>query len=137
VGAWALLPGYYRADRGTRPVTGLALNPSRRGEAWCDNPHSCRYNMKIKVAETGAVESFWRGDAVYDVVFPTNHNTRPRIKGAGSAIFFHLTRAKGVATAGCVAVSAKDMRKILLRAGRKALIIVRPPEGWPLRAHQK
>jgi L,D-peptidoglycan transpeptidase YkuD (ErfK/YbiS/YcfS/YnhG family) len=71
----------------------------------------------------------WREDEAYDIVFATSHNERPRVQGAGSAIFFHLTRKGSGVTAGCVAVSKSDMRKILALCGRKVLLQIWPGQG--------
>jgi L,D-peptidoglycan transpeptidase YkuD (ErfK/YbiS/YcfS/YnhG family) len=66
----------------------------------------------------------WRRDHLYDVVVILGHNDRPRIKGAGSAVFFHVADDKGGPTAGCIAVSMMDMRKVLALCGRKTRIKV-------------
>lgn len=71
----------------------------------------------------------WRVDGAYDIVFATSHNERPRVKGAGSAIFFHLTRKGSNVTAGCVAVSQSDMRKILSLCRKKVKLVVWPGQG--------
>jgi L,D-peptidoglycan transpeptidase YkuD (ErfK/YbiS/YcfS/YnhG family) len=39
-------------------------------------------------------------------------------------VFFHLRRADGGPTAGCIAVSLKDMRRILERLGRRSRIVI-------------
>jgi len=46
-------------------------------------------------------------------------NVTSRARNRGSAIFFHLIRPGYEPTAGCVAISARDMRRILpyLRKG--------------------
>jgi L,D-peptidoglycan transpeptidase YkuD (ErfK/YbiS/YcfS/YnhG family) len=51
------------------------------------------------------------------------------VKGAGSAIFFHLTRKGSNVTAGCVAVSQSDMRKILSLCRKKVKLVVWPGQG--------
>jgi L,D-peptidoglycan transpeptidase YkuD (ErfK/YbiS/YcfS/YnhG family) len=58
-----------------------------------------------------------RADHLYDIVIATSHNDRPRVQGHGSAVFFHLRRPDGGPTAGCVAVSLRDMRIILQHVG--------------------
>ena len=65
-----------------------------------------------------------REDQLYDIVVELSHNERPRVQGHGSAVFFHLRRPDGGPTAGCIAVSLKDMRRILARCGPKTRIVV-------------
>jgi L,D-peptidoglycan transpeptidase YkuD (ErfK/YbiS/YcfS/YnhG family) len=57
-----------------------------------------------------------REDRLYDIIVVLNHNQRPRVQGHGSAVFFHLVREGYTPTAGCVAVSLRDMRIILERS---------------------
>ena len=127
VGIWAFRRGFYRADKLARPVTGLGLRPMRQTDGWCEDPSSGQYNRFVKLPFGPGHETMWRADDAYDVVFETSHNERPRVRRGGSAIFFHLTRPGANATAGCVAVSASDMRKILTRCGRNVCLVV-----WPL-----
>lgn len=131
VGVWRLGTVHYRPDRLSRPVTGLAVRPSRATDAWCEDPRDGRYNRKISLAPGEGNETFWRQDEAYDIVIPTSHNSRPRVKGMGSAIFFHLTRQGSRVTAGCVAVACRDMQKLLARCGRITLLVIWPPEGGP------
>ncbi len=109
----------------------MPVSASRPEDAWCEDPHDGRYNQKITLPPGEGSETFWRVDEAYDVVIPTSHNTRPRVKGAGSAIFFHLTRKGSMVTAGCVAVSRQDMRKILARCNAVTCLVIWPPEGGP------
>jgi L,D-peptidoglycan transpeptidase YkuD (ErfK/YbiS/YcfS/YnhG family) len=131
IGVWELRRGFYRADKMLRPVTGLGLGlrPMRQTDGWCEDPNSGQYNRFVKLPFGPGHETMWRSDDAYDVVFETSHNERPRVRKAGSAIFFHLTREGAKATAGCVAVSARDMRKILARCGRQVRLVVWPPMG--------
>jgi L,D-peptidoglycan transpeptidase YkuD (ErfK/YbiS/YcfS/YnhG family) len=126
IGTWELRRGFYRGDKMLRPVTGLSLRQMRQTDGWCEDPSSGQYNRFVKLPFGPGHETMWRSDDAYDLVFETSHNERPRVRRGGSAIFFHLTRPGANATAGCVAVSANDMRKILLRCGPKVKLVV-----WP------
>lgn len=64
----------------------------------------------------------WRDDQKYDVVAILDYNIRARAQGLGSAIFFHLCSDDYEVTAGCVAVTPADMRKLLARLGRSAVV---------------
>jgi L,D-peptidoglycan transpeptidase YkuD (ErfK/YbiS/YcfS/YnhG family) len=129
IGVWHLRRGFYRADKMMRPVTGLGLSHLRKTDGWCEDPSSGQYNRFVKLPFGPGHETMWRADDAYDVVFETSHNERPRVRKGGSAIFFHLTRQGADATAGCVAVSAHDMRKILARCGPKIKLVVWPSMG--------
>jgi len=57
-------------------------------------------------------------------VVELSHNERPRVQGHGSAVFFHLRQPDGGPTAGCVAVSMRDMRIILQLINRRTRIVL-------------
>ena len=61
---------------------------------------------------------------VVDVVIDSDWNRRPAIRGRGSAIFIHLRRAEGGPTAGCIALSPRDMRILWPRLGRRTRLLV-------------
>lgn len=129
VGAFWLRRGFYRADRMKNPSAELGLRVLTRRDGWCEVPQSGFYNQYVKLPFRDGHETMWRDDEAYDVVFATSHNERPRVKGAGSAIFFHLTREGTDVTAGCVAVSKSDMQKILSLCGRRVKLSVWPGQG--------
>jgi L,D-peptidoglycan transpeptidase YkuD (ErfK/YbiS/YcfS/YnhG family) len=66
----------------------------------------------------------WREDHLYDLVFVLDQNFSRRAKGRGSAIFFHLARVALTPTAGCVAISAADMRKLAPRLARHTIMVI-------------
>jgi L,D-peptidoglycan transpeptidase YkuD (ErfK/YbiS/YcfS/YnhG family) len=72
-----------------------------------------------------------REDGLYDVVVVMDHNQRPRVRGAGSAIFLHVARRAGgrlQPTAGCLAFASDDWRR-----GRVPLgVFLVGVEGRPL-----
>jgi L,D-peptidoglycan transpeptidase YkuD (ErfK/YbiS/YcfS/YnhG family) len=105
----------FRPDRVRRPRTLLPLKPLRPDQGWCDDVSSFRYNRPVKLPFAGGHEDLCRTDCCYDIVAFTDHNQRPRIKGAGSAIFFHLTRPGQMGTEGCIAVSERNARNLLSR----------------------
>jgi L,D-peptidoglycan transpeptidase YkuD (ErfK/YbiS/YcfS/YnhG family) len=128
VGTFDLEQGFYRADRLRHPST-RKLRPMKPSDGWCEMPGSQFYNRQVKLPFRHAHETMVRADEAYDIVFATSHNARPRVQGAGSAIFFHLMRKGADATAGCVAVSRKDMLKILALCGGRAKLVVWPCPG--------
>lgn len=124
IGTFNLKRGFFRGDRMLRIccTPGLSLLRSKMG--WCDQPGSRLYNRPVAAGHRLSHERLWREDHVYDVVFPTSHNENPRVQGAGSAIFFHLTRPDYAGTEGCIAISAADMRRLLPRLGKNVKLVV-------------
>lgn len=137
IGCWVVEPGFFRADRLRWMAGNQVLRPLRKTDGWCDDPTSGQYNRLVVLPLERSHESLWREDSAYDVVFPTDHNQRPRVRGAGSAIFLHLTRLGVGHTAGCVAVSACTMRKILGVSKFNFCLVVWPSQGRLSAAHRK
>ncbi len=65
-----------------------------------------------------------RKDGLYDICLVLDWNIRSRARYRGSAIFFHLIRPGYEPTAGCIAVSLKDMRRLIqhIRRERKCAL---------------
>ena len=68
----------------------------------------------------------WRDDALYDIVVVLDHNTRPRLRGRGSAVFIHLARENYAPTEGCIALKSHDLRLLLEACRPDAAITVIP-----------
>jgi L,D-peptidoglycan transpeptidase YkuD (ErfK/YbiS/YcfS/YnhG family) len=77
-----------------------------------------------------SAESLWRAEYVYDLIITLSHNQRPRMRGAGSAIFMHVA-AEGrndhrdlEPTAGCIALRKRDWARIAphLRHGARLFL---------------
>lgn len=120
-GVFSLLRFYLR-----RPAP-LRL-PWRRtwpADLWCDDPRSFLYNRPLTAPARLSHETMWRGDGLYDVVGVMDYNIAPRIRGRGSAIFFHIATADLSPTAGCVALRARDMARLAPRLARGAVIETR------------
>ena len=119
-GKFALLWGYFRPDR-KRPIAGgVPLRPMRRDSGWCEDPASPRYNRPVRLPANDCTDWMWREDNLYDLTFVLDQNFTRRAKGCGSAIFFHLARPGLTPTAGCVVISASDMRKLAPRLSHRA-----------------
>jgi L,D-peptidoglycan transpeptidase YkuD (ErfK/YbiS/YcfS/YnhG family) len=119
-GRFRLLWGYYRLDRRRPAAGGAPLRALRRDQGWCEDPASSNYNRPVRLPALDCTDRMRRDDALYDLVFVLDYNFTRRRKGRGSAIFFHLARAGLTPTAGCVAISAADMRKLAPRLARGA-----------------
>jgi L,D-peptidoglycan transpeptidase YkuD (ErfK/YbiS/YcfS/YnhG family) len=116
---------WWRADRSLRPLTKLPVRRIGPADAWCEDPHDRRYNHPFRRSANEPGDRLWREDQLYDFVVEIDHNTRPRIGGRGSAVFVHVTRPGGFApTAGCIALTPRDMRILLGRLGPKTRILI-------------
>ena len=124
VGRFALLGGHRRADRALPVGGGPALVPIRPDDGWCDDVADGRYNRPVRLPFGPSHETLWRDDGLYDVVIVLDANVRRRVIGRGSAIFFHCARADLGPTAGCVALRPADMRRLLARLTRDAVMII-------------
>jgi L,D-peptidoglycan transpeptidase YkuD (ErfK/YbiS/YcfS/YnhG family) len=124
IGRMRLVSGWYRADRRRRPDTLLRLAPAPADAGWCDDMTDGRYNRPVRLPCRASHETIRRDDGVYDVVVVLDWNLTRRTLGRGSAIFLHLTRPEGTPTAGCVAVSTRDMDRLLKLAGREAVLAI-------------
>ena len=114
-GRLPLIGLYYRADRRLPPGRHLAVRPITDDLGWCDDPTDGRYNRPVDLPFTPSHERMRRDDGLYDVVGILDWNFTRRVLGRGSAIFLHLARDDGTPTAGCIALSAADMRRLLAR----------------------
>lgn len=123
-GRFRLVRLWYRADRMPRPRTPLPVRAIHADDGWCENPDDRRYNHAIKLTPDAPGDRLKRDDDLYDLVIELDHNTRPRVKNRGSAVFIHVARPGFAPTAGCVALRTNDLRRLLKRLPRKARIAV-------------
>ena len=123
-GRWRILYVLYRPDRCRRPRTALPVRPIRPADGWCDASADRNYNRPVRLPYPASAERLWRDDGLYDIVVVLDHNTRPRCRDAGSAIFMHIARPDYAPTEGCVALSARDLTAVLLRARPGSVLAV-------------
>ena len=97
-------------------------------DIWVDDPESPEYNKWVLKGTTSAksFEEMKRKDHLYKYGMVIEYNTKPIVKGWGSAIFFHIWLAPGESTGGCVAVSEKKMLWLLkwLDSAKKPFISI-------------
>lgn len=118
-----LLSGYFRRGRFvTRSALPLKAISPRLG--WCEVPDDRNYNRPVRIAYGASHERMKRDDNLYDAVIVLDWNIRPRRRGRGSAIFFHLARPGHTPTQGCVAVTHAVMVRLLPRLSRRTVIKV-------------
>jgi L,D-peptidoglycan transpeptidase YkuD (ErfK/YbiS/YcfS/YnhG family) len=115
---------WWRADRRPRPPTRLPVRRIGPRDGWCEDPTDRRYNRPIRLADGIPGDRLWRQDHLYDLIVEIDHNTRPRIAGRGSAVFVHIARPDRGPTAGCVAMTAARLHRLLARIGRRTEIVI-------------
>ena len=115
---------WWRKDRSPRPAALLPARPINPADGWCEDPADRRYNRPIRLEPSASGDRLTRPDALYDLVIEIDHNTRPRIAGRGSAVFIHVARPGLTPTAGCVAMPAPALRRLLRRLGRNTRIVI-------------
>jgi L,D-peptidoglycan transpeptidase YkuD (ErfK/YbiS/YcfS/YnhG family) len=116
-GRFRLIRLWWRADRVPRPRTRLSARRIDTAVAWCEDPADRRYNRPFRRSANEPGDRLWREDHLYDLVIELSHNTRPRVAGRGSAVFLHVARPDRSGTAGCVALTAKDLLQLIGRLG--------------------
>lgn len=121
-GRFLLSKLYFRPD--SRPPAARAGSAIRHSDGWCDDPASGQYNRPVRLPFAAGHERLWRSDACYDVIVVLEHNQRPRVRGRGSAVFFHIAHDDLRPTAGCVAIRAADMRRLLPRLSRRCVMAI-------------
>src|SRR5262249_41274538 len=116
---------WWRADRHPHPPT---LLPGRRitpDLAWCEDTTDRRYNRPFRRATRDGGDRLWRGDHLYHfIVAIDHHNARPRVAGRGSAGFLHVARPNRSPTAGCVALAADNLQRLLAVLGPRTQIAI-------------
>lgn len=114
---WYAPPGPRRLPH--RHGTPETITPS---VGWCDDPAAPAYNRAVRLPASASHESMARIDGKYDMVGVLDWNMRPRIRGRGSAIFFHINDDPQKGTEGCVALTRAAMRRLLPRLARHVVI---------------
>lgn len=99
-------------------------------DKWVDDPNSNNYNTYVR-GNTNArsFENLLLKSIEYKYCMVIEYNTRPVVKGKGSAIFFHvanITNEKYAPTSGCVAIAETDMLQYLkwLNPNKKTAIFI-------------
>lgn len=123
-GRFRLTRLWWRADRHPRPPTLLPARRIHPALAWCEDTTDRRYNRAFQRSAGDDGDRLWRDDHLYDFIVEIDHNTRPRIAGRGSAVFVHVARPNRSPTAGCVALTLKDLRRLLAVLGPQTRIAI-------------
>jgi L,D-peptidoglycan transpeptidase YkuD (ErfK/YbiS/YcfS/YnhG family) len=105
-------------------MTHLPVRPIRSDDGWCEDPRDRHYNQPVRLKSDHPGDRLKRADHLYDLIIELDHNTRPRIAGRGSAVFVHVARPGFAPTAGCVALKADALRRLIARIGPHTRIVI-------------
>ena len=95
-------------------LTALLYRRAGKDDYWVDDPESSQYNQWVKGRpQAKSFEKLKRSDDLYKYAIVVEYNTEPVVPGLGSAIFLHIWRDAESSTAGCVAVSEKNILYLL------------------------
>jgi L,D-peptidoglycan transpeptidase YkuD (ErfK/YbiS/YcfS/YnhG family) len=108
-----VLHGFTRGDKVRLAPTPLSMRRIARTMLWCDEPKHPAYNRQVKAPFGKSHEEMLRKDHLYDICLVLDWNITSRKRYGGSAIFFHLAKPGYQPTEGCVAVSLRDMQRLL------------------------
>ena len=112
----------YRKDRVSDLKTKLSKLVISKNMGWCDDPKSKAYNQLVRLPFKYSVEKLYRSDNTYDIILVLNFNLNPIRKNKGSAIFIHVAKKDYTKTAGCVAISKKNLKIILEKINKKTVV---------------
>jgi L,D-peptidoglycan transpeptidase YkuD (ErfK/YbiS/YcfS/YnhG family) len=124
IGSMKLLYGFTRGDHVGFLPTQLSMRRTRKDMLWCDQPEDANYNRMVKAPFKASHEEMMRGDGLYDVCLVLDWNITSRRRNCGSAIFFHVIKPGYEPTAGCIAVSLSNMRRLVRHMHRGTTVRV-------------
>ena len=123
-GKYKVIYIFFRKDRISNFKTNMPKRSINKNMGWCNDTKSKKYNKLIKFPFEYRAEKLYRTDNIYDLILVLNYNNNPVIKNKGSAIFIHIAKKNYKSTEGCVAVSKKDLKKIVKKIKKKTIIFI-------------
>jgi L,D-peptidoglycan transpeptidase YkuD (ErfK/YbiS/YcfS/YnhG family) len=123
-GVYKIKSIFYRKDRIFNLKSKIKKYAIKKHMGWCDDPRSKNYNKLIKFPFKLSAEKLYRSDNIYDIILILNFNTDPVKKNKGSAIFIHIAKKDYKSTAGCIAVSKRNLIKIVKIINKKTNIYI-------------
>ena len=112
----------YRKDRLSAFKSKISKISIKKNMGWCDDPKSEKYNKLIKLPFDGSAEKLYRKDNTYDIILILSYNFNPIRKGKGSAIFIHVSKKNYSNTLGCIAVSKRNLKKIIKKIDKSTVV---------------
>jgi L,D-peptidoglycan transpeptidase YkuD (ErfK/YbiS/YcfS/YnhG family) len=103
-------------------------------DAWIDDVNHPDYNRFVRIPDPAnppawfAKQKMRHNDFAYRWLVEVRHNSDPPVRGAGSAIFFHIRRGVARPSAGCTTMAESDLVKMItwLRASRNPAYVLLP-----------
>ena len=123
-GTYALKSVFYRKDRVKKFKCKIKTISIKKNMGWCDDPSSLKYNKLVKLPFNFSAEKLYIKKNIYDYLIVINYNMFPVRKHKGSAIFLHIATKNYKSTEGCLAVSKKDMIKVINCLNKKSKITI-------------
>ena len=114
----------YRKDRILNFKTKMKTVIIKKNMGWCNDSKSKKYNKFIRFPFKFSAEKIYRTDNIYDIILVLNFNTNPVLKKKGSAIFIHIAKKNYKNTEGCVAVSKRDLRKVIKIINKRTIVLI-------------
>jgi L,D-peptidoglycan transpeptidase YkuD (ErfK/YbiS/YcfS/YnhG family) len=114
----------YRKDRISNLKSKIKKLSIKKNMGWCNDSSSKKYNKLIKFPFKYSAEKLYRADNSYDIILVLNFNFNPIKKNKGSAIFIHVAKKNYKSTAGCIAISKKDLRDIIKKINKKTIVTI-------------
>ena len=122
IGKFKIKTILYRKDRISHFKSKINKLSIKSDMGWCDDPKSKKYNKLVKIPFKGSAEKLYRKDNTYDIILVLNYNINPIRKGKGSAIFIHVARKNYNNTLGCIAVSKRNLKKIIKKINKSTVV---------------
>ncbi len=108
----------YTYDDALPPGARYPFHTITEADAWVDDPLHPDYNRHVTVDPANPPPWFARqrmrlDDPPHRWLVEIRHNADPVLAGAGSAIFFHIQRGPGRASAGCTVMPQADLVRMI------------------------
>lgn len=112
----------------------LPYRQATEHDYFVDDPKSPYYNQWVhfrgEKKPWGSAESMRLRNHLYELGIVVNHNMKPPVENAGSAIFIHIWRGPGMPTAGCTAMSRENVQVLLKWLNPEVKpVLIQSPEG--------
>lgn len=123
-GSFRIKEIYYRKDRVKKLKTFIKKIPIKKNMGWCDDSNSKYYNKLIKFPFIYRAEKMFLNNNTYDILIVIDFNMKPIKRKKGSAIFIHIAKKKLSPTKGCIAITKKNMRKLISKINKRSKITI-------------
>ncbi len=112
-GRFKLIKIFYKKKELNQINTIIPKVEIKKNFAWCTDSRNKKYNSLISKPYGCEYEDLFRKDNLYDIFIILDFNYNSPIKYKGSAIFLHCSESKTKFTEGCIAMSKKDLLKLI------------------------